>query len=69
VAAAVREQHRITLHTIPRRNQAAQLPRLVRRLLGRVRQIIDFEIDYQKAHGDASAEKCCEVKLPSPLNN
>jgi protein-disulfide isomerase len=34
-----------------------------------LRQIIDFEIDYQKAHGDASAEKCCEVKLPSPLNN
>ena len=34
-----------------------------------LRQIIDFEIDYQKAHGDAGAEKCCEVKLPSPLNN
>lgn len=33
-----------------------------------LRQIIDFEIDYQKTHGD-SAEKCCEVKLPSPLNN
>ncbi|MEO8131035.1 MAG: DsbA family protein [Bryobacteraceae bacterium] len=33
-----------------------------------LRQIIDFEIDYQKANGDASAEKCCEVKLPSPLN-
>ena len=33
-----------------------------------LRQIIDFEIGYQKAHGDASAEKCCEVKLPSPLN-
>jgi len=34
-----------------------------------LRQIIDFEIDYQKTHGDAGAEKCCEVKLPSPLNN
>jgi protein-disulfide isomerase len=34
-----------------------------------LKQIIDFEIDYQKAHGEASAEKCCEVKLPSPLNN
>ena len=33
-----------------------------------LRQIIDFEIEYQKAHGE-SAEKCCEIKLPSPLNN
>jgi protein-disulfide isomerase len=41
-----------------------------RRLVGQggwpqLRQIIDFEIDYQKAH----AEACCEIKLPSPLNN
>ncbi len=34
-----------------------------------LRQIIDFEIGYQKAHGEANAEKCCEVKLPSPLNH
>ncbi len=33
-----------------------------------LRQIIDFEIEYQKTHGGA-AESCCEVKLPSLLNN
>lgn len=31
-----------------------------------LRQVIDFELDYQKSHADAG-EKCCEVKLPSPL--
>jgi protein-disulfide isomerase len=31
-----------------------------------LRQVIDFELDYQKANADAG-EKCCEVKLPSPL--
>lgn len=31
-----------------------------------LRQVIDFELDYQKSAADAG-EKCCEVKLPSPL--
>jgi Protein-disulfide isomerase len=36
---------------------------------GQLKQIIDFEIGYQASHPDSSdAEKCCEVKLPSPLN-
>ena len=30
-------------------------------------QVITFETDYQKTAHDAG-EKCCEVKLPSPLN-
>lgn len=43
-----------------------------RRLVGQVQwpqmqQIIDHEIQYQKSHA-ASAEKCCEVTIPSPLN-
>lgn len=41
-----------------------------RRLVGnlpwpQLKQIIDHEIEYQKAHG--GGEKCCEVTLPSPL--
>jgi protein-disulfide isomerase len=43
-----------------------------RKLVGQLgwpqlRQIIDHEIEYQKTHG--GGEQCCEVKLPSPLNN
>lgn len=42
-----------------------------RRLVGnlqwpQLKQIIDHEIEYQKAHG--GGEKCCEVTLPSPLS-
>ena len=34
-----------------------------------LKQIIEFEIGYQAAHPESGdAEKCCEVKLPSPLN-
>jgi protein-disulfide isomerase len=31
-----------------------------------LKQIIEHEIEYAKSHG--GGEKCCEVKLPSPLN-
>lgn len=42
-----------------------------RRVVGQVpwpqlKQIIDHEIEYAKNHG--GGEKCCEVKLPSPVN-
>jgi protein-disulfide isomerase len=42
-----------------------------RRLVGQapwqqMKQIIEHEIEYAKAHG--GGEKCCEIKLPSPLN-
>jgi protein-disulfide isomerase len=42
-----------------------------RRLVGNVvwpqlKQIIDHELEYQKKH--SSAEKCCEVTIPSPLS-
>lgn len=31
-----------------------------------LKQVIDFELDYQKTAANAG-EKCCEVKLPTPL--
>lgn len=31
-----------------------------------LKQVIEHEIEYAKTHG--GGEKCCEVKLPSPLN-
>jgi protein-disulfide isomerase len=34
-----------------------------------LRQIIDFELEYQKTAKNAGEEACCEVKLPSPLSN
>ncbi|MBI4876924.1 MAG: thioredoxin domain-containing protein [Acidobacteria bacterium] len=34
-----------------------------------LRQIIDFELEYQKTAKNAGEEACCEVKLPSPLGN
>jgi protein-disulfide isomerase len=34
-----------------------------------LKQIIDFEIEYQKTAKNAGEEACCEVKLPSPLSN
>jgi protein-disulfide isomerase len=42
-----------------------------RRLVGNVswaqlKQIVDHELEYQKKH--SSAEKCCEVTIPSPLS-
>lgn len=42
-----------------------------RRLVGNVvwpqlKQIIDHELEYQRKH--SSAEKCCEVTIPSPLS-
>ena len=43
-----------------------------RRLVGQLqweqslKQIINFELDYQKTTADAG-EKCCEIKIPSPL--
>ncbi|MBC7926445.1 MAG: DsbA family protein [Bryobacteraceae bacterium] len=42
-----------------------------RRMVGQtpwpqLKQVIDHEIEYAKTHG--GGEKCCEVKLPSPLN-
>ncbi len=45
-----------------------------RRFAGQVawpqlQQIIDFELNYRKTHPADAAENCCEVKLPSPLNN
>lgn len=45
-----------------------------RRFAGQVawpqlQQIIDFELNYQKTHPADAVEKCCEVKLPSPLNH
>jgi protein-disulfide isomerase len=33
-----------------------------------LRQVIDFEIDYQKTAKNAGDEACCEVKLPTPLS-
>lgn len=44
-----------------------------RRLIGsypwpNLQQIINGELNYQKTTMDASAEKCCEIKIPSPLN-
>ena len=45
-----------------------------RRLVGKIsweqlKQIIDFEIEYQKTAKNAGEDCGCEVKLPSPLNN
>jgi len=45
-----------------------------RRLVGQVawpnlRQIIDYEIEYQKTAKNAGEDCACEVKLPSPLTN
>lgn len=45
-----------------------------RRLAGKfsweqLKQIIDFEIEYQKTAKNAGEDCGCEVKLPSPLNN
>jgi protein-disulfide isomerase len=34
-----------------------------------LRQIIDYEIEYQKTAKNAGEDACCEVKLPSPLSN
>ncbi len=34
-----------------------------------LKQIIDFEIEYQKTANNAGETACCEVKLPSPLSN
>lgn len=44
-----------------------------RRIAGNIpwanlQQIIDFELDYRKSHPNVSAEKCCEITLPTPLN-
>ena len=44
-----------------------------RKLVGNIgwsnlRQIIEFEIDYQKAANNAG-ERCCEVTIPSPVNH
>ena len=33
-----------------------------------LKQIIDFEIDYQKTAQNAGEQACCEVRLPSPLS-
>ncbi len=33
-----------------------------------LRQVIDFELEYQKTAKNAGEEACCEVKLPSPLS-
>jgi protein-disulfide isomerase len=45
-----------------------------RRLVGQVewpnlRQIIEYEIEYQKTARNAGEDCGCEIKLPSPLNN
>lgn len=32
-----------------------------------LKQIIDFEIDYQKVAKNAGEQECCEVRLPTPL--
>ncbi len=34
-----------------------------------LKQIIDFEIEYQRTAKNAGEEACCEVKLPSPISN
>jgi protein-disulfide isomerase len=34
-----------------------------------LRQIIDYEIEYQKTAKNAGEDCGCEVKLPSPLSN
>ncbi len=34
-----------------------------------LKQIIDFEIEYQKTAKNAGEQECCEVRLPSPLTN
>jgi protein-disulfide isomerase len=44
-----------------------------RRLVGNqgwslIRQAIDYEIDYQKTARNAGEQACCELKIPSPLN-
>ncbi|HLG98465.1 MAG TPA: thioredoxin domain-containing protein [Bryobacteraceae bacterium] len=44
-----------------------------RRLVGaypwpNMQQIIEGELNYQKTSGQDTAEKCCEIKIPSPLN-
>lgn len=44
-----------------------------RRIAGNIpwsnlQQIIDYEIDYRKTHPSVSADKCCEITLPTPLN-
>ena len=44
-----------------------------RRLVGNypwpnLEQIINGELNYQKTTQTAAAEKCCEIKIPSPLN-
>jgi hypothetical protein len=43
-----------------------------RKMIGQVqwpqlKQVIDYELGYVKKQAE-SAEKCCEVKIPSPLN-
>jgi protein-disulfide isomerase len=45
-----------------------------RRMVGKIqweqlKQVIDFEIEYQKTAKNAGEDCGCEVKLPSPLNN
>jgi hypothetical protein len=59
VAATLRAENRITLATVPRRNQAVQLPPGVSRRLNRVRQIVEtvngqlvdqFHIETNHAH-------------------
>lgn len=45
-----------------------------RRMMGQVpwpnlRQVIDYEIEYQKTHKNAGENCGCELKLPSPLGN
>ena len=45
-----------------------------RRLVGQLgwpqlRQVIDFEIEYQKTARNAGEDCGCELKVPSPLNN
>ncbi len=32
-----------------------------------LKQIIDFELDYQKTAKNAGEQECCEVKVPSPV--
>ena len=58
-AAELWEQQRVRLHTLPRRNQKAQLPREVQHLLNAVRQMVEtvngqlveqFHIELNHAH-------------------
>jgi hypothetical protein len=55
VAAELRAQNRIVLHTVPRRNQAHQLPAPIRRLLNGARQIIET------VNGQLVEQFCIEV--------